>query len=73
MMTKSEFIRSVPDIIDHKSWGYGELEIIYDGKRKGCCYRHSDNAASGGSYGSTWDEILQKLNAFLETQGYVRY
>lgn len=29
-MTKRDFLSKVPDIINHKTWGYGELEIIVD-------------------------------------------
>lgn len=72
-MTKSEFIRSVPDIIDHKTWGYAELEIVSDSKdNKGVCYRHKDNTVSGGTYGTTWLEVYQKLTSYLEDEGYIR-
>lgn len=40
-MTKRDFLSKIPDIINHKSWGYGELEIIVDTKeQKGVCYRY---------------------------------
>lgn len=72
-MTKSEFIRSVPDIIDHKTWGYAELEIVADTKdNKGVCYRHKDKTASGGTYGTTWLEVYKKLTSYLEKEGYIR-
>lgn len=71
-MTKSEFLRSVPDIIDHKTWGYAELEIVADSKEnKGVCYRHRDNTASGGTYGANWFEVYQKLTDYLKKEGYM--
>jgi hypothetical protein len=42
-MTKRDFLSKIPDIINHKTRGYGELEIIVDSKeQKGVCYRHKD-------------------------------
>ena len=63
---------SLPDIIDHKTWGYAELEILADTLgNKGVCYRHKDHSASGGTYGSTWLEVYQKLKSYLEKEGYM--
>ena len=72
-MTKSEFLRSVPDIIDHKTWGYAELEVVADSRdTKGVCYRHKDNTASFVTYGATWIEVYQSLTDFLKKEGYIR-
>jgi hypothetical protein len=61
-MTKYEFILSVPDIIEHKSSGYGELEFIIDKKNeKGVCYRHRNKTASFGTYGKDWKEVYEAL------------
>lgn len=72
-MTKTEFIYKIPDIINHKTWGYGEFEIIVDSKdKKGVCYRHPDKIASFGTYGSTWLEIYEKLSKSLISEGYIK-
>jgi hypothetical protein len=69
-MTKMEFILSVPDIIEHKSWGYGELEFITDDvHEKGVCYRHRDNTASFGTYGKDWAEVYTALTQTLKQAG----
>jgi len=70
-MTKTEFLYQIPDIIDHKTWGYAELEIVVDNEeQKGICYRHRDKTASFGTYGSSWIEVYEKLNKLLITEGY---
>lgn len=72
-MTKSEFLRSTPDIIHHNTWGYGELEIVIDKEgRKGACYRHKDNTASGGNYGKNWMKVHKKITAYLKSGGYIQ-
>ncbi len=72
-MTKSEFLRSVPDIIEHKTGGYSELEVVADWKdSKGVCYRHKDNTASGGTYGASWFEVYHKLTNYLKKEGYIK-
>lgn len=63
-MTKSEFLQKMPSSISHKTWGWGELEIIVDKQgQKGICYRHEDKTASYGTYGSNWEEVLQEFNS----------
>ena len=72
-MTKSEFLRNVPDIIEHKTWGYAELEIVADTEQsKGVCYRHKDNISSGGTWGSNWLEVYRKLTNYLKSEGYIK-
>lgn len=72
-MTKKEFLSKVPDIIDHKVWGYAELEIVVDSKeQKGVCYRLKDKTASCGTYGSTWNDVFESLNEHLIQEGYVK-
>jgi hypothetical protein len=71
-MTKSEFLQSVPDIITHKTWGYGELEIVSDSKdSKGVCYRHENKLASCGNYAKTWEELYVKFSEHLKKEGYM--
>ena len=73
-MTKSEFIRSVPDIIEHKTWGYAELEFLIDTKNnKGICYRHKNNISSGATYGISWLEVYQKLKTFLDDKDFISH
>jgi len=70
-MTKRDFLSKIPDIINHKTWGYGELEIIVDNKeQKGICYRHKDKTASCGTYGATWNEVFDSLSKYLSEEGY---
>lgn len=72
-MTKTEFMSKLPDTIEHKTWGYGELEIIVDNKdQKGACYRHKDKTSSCGNYGLTWLEVYEKLNKHLISEGYIK-
>jgi hypothetical protein len=66
-MTKGKFSLQIPDIIHHKSWGYGELEIIVDKvAEKGVCYRHKDGTASFGTFGKDWLEVYIQLTKRLE-------
>ncbi len=66
-MNKKEFSSSIPSTIDHKSWGFSELEIIYDTKiNKGACYRNKENLASYGSYGKSWEEGLFKNEKIVD-------
>lgn len=56
-MNKQDFLRQIPDIIEHPTWGYGELEIVVDNaEQKGVCYRHRDKKASYGTYGNNISE-----------------
>ncbi len=72
-MTKKDFLYKIPDIIDHKTCGYGELEIVVDSKeQKGVCYRHRDKTASCGTYGTTWLEVYEKLDKHLISEGYIK-
>ena len=71
-MTKSEFLRKIPDIIEHKTWGYAELEILVDRtNEKGVCYRHRNKLASFGTYGTTWFEVYEELSEYLISEGYM--
>ena len=71
-MTKADFLVSVPDIIEHKTWGYGELEICADSKNnKGAGYRHKDNTSSCSTFGTTWLEVSEKLRNHLRSEGYI--
>jgi hypothetical protein len=71
-MTKSEFLSSIPSIIEHNTWGFAELEIIVDKKDiKGVCYRHKDKTASGGTYDTTRLKVHDKLKNYLEEGGYL--
>ncbi len=66
-MTKEEFFKSAPGLIEHTSWGFGNLEITAESKNnKGVCYRHNDNTASGGTYGTSWDEVYSKLLNYIK-------
>lgn len=70
-MTTKDFLHQIPDIIEHPTSGYGELEIIVDNStQKGVCYRHRNNTASYGTYGKTWLEVYEKLNSFLIKNGH---
>ena len=71
-MTKTEFLNSIPASINHKDWGYAELEIVVDNKTdKGVCYRHPDRTASCGKYAATWEELYMKLRKHLVKEGYM--
>lgn len=71
-MKRIDFLSKIPGIINHKTWGYGELEIIVDKKdKKGVCYRHPDNTASFGTYGSLWVNVYEKLSKHLISEGYM--
>lgn len=70
--TKRDFIYNIPDIIEHKTCGYSELEFIVDNERqKGICYRNKENFASLGTYAETWQELYDKLIGKLIGDGYV--
>ena len=72
-MNKKEFINLIPSAIDHKSWGFSDLEIIYDTKdNKGACYRNNENLASYGSYGKSWEEVYLKMRKLLIDNGHVK-
>lgn len=71
-MTKREFLIAVPGMITHKTWGEGEIEIVADtNDKKGVCYRHHNNTASFGTYGSNWFELYGKFVDRLIDQGYM--
>jgi hypothetical protein len=71
-MTITEIWRRLPDTINHPTQGYAELEIIVDKLNdKGICYRHRNNSASYGNYGSTWNEVFNKLGPFMVERGYI--
>lgn len=71
-MTRIEFLEKVPDIINHKAHGYGELEVICDTKfKKWVCYRHKNGTASGGNHASTWDLLYEKVMEYLKNSGYI--
>ncbi len=72
-MTKLEFRSSVPDVIEHRSSGYGVLEIIADTEeKKGICYRHRDRTSSFGTWGKNWFEVHEKLMKSLAFHGYIQ-
>lgn len=72
-MNKKEFSSSIPSTIEHKSWGFSELEIIYDTKiNKGASYRNKENLASYGSYGKSWEEVYLKMRKLLIDNGHVK-
>lgn len=72
-MTKFEFLLKVPDIIEHKTLGFAELEIISDvEEKKEVCYRHKDKKASHRTYGSTWSDVYTKLSSDLIKEGYMK-
>lgn len=71
-MTKAEFLKSVPDIIEHNAWAYGELEIITDNSsQKSVCYRHKDKTASFGTHGIDWLDVHDQLRTNLLKLGYI--
>ncbi|MEO6686874.1 MAG: hypothetical protein ABIN24_12960 [Dyadobacter sp.] len=71
-MTKVEFLFSVPKIINHKTWGYAELEVVAGTKDiKGVCYRHKDNTASYGYYALNWDELYFRFSKYLKEEGHM--
>lgn len=70
-MTKSEFLSSVPEVIEHPTLGYAELKIIANKRGyKNVCYRYANNRASYGTNGSSWHEVYQALSAKLEKAGF---
>ena len=71
-MTKSDFLERIPDIINHKTRGYAELEIFIDKNgEKGVCYRDTNKRSSCGTHGSTWFEVFEDLSKYLISQGYM--
>lgn len=43
-MSKLDFSKRIPSLINHKVWGEGELEIIADYDHYKCaCYKHKGN------------------------------
>jgi hypothetical protein len=71
-MTKSEFLHKTPYTIDHKTWGYGVLEIIVNNtNRKGICYRHEDQTSSYGTYGTSWQNLYDDLHIFLKQNNHL--
>lgn len=68
-MKLHDFLSQVPDIINHETAGYGELEIVANSKnKKGVCYRHKNNSSSYGTYGKSWEEIYNDLMPFLKSK-----
>ena len=66
-MTKQEFLNNIPSIIEHKTWGFGKIEVVSDKPEiKGVCYRHDNKLASGGNYASTWKELYSKMVTYLK-------
>jgi hypothetical protein len=71
-MEKREFLLKVPDIIEHSTRGYGELEVVVDNVNLKCvCYRHRDKTASCGTYAPSWKELYNKLSGYLIKEGYM--
>lgn len=72
-MTKFEFLLKVPDIIEHRTLGFAELEVVSEGeKSKKVCYRHKNKKASYLTSGSTWVDIYDKLSGSLIKEGYMK-
>lgn len=73
-MTKQEFLLKVPDILNHRSHGYAELEIVcFKKNEKGVCYRHKNNLASGGNFAPTWEELYGKIMKYHKDNNYSVY
>lgn len=71
-MTNYDLRINLPDIIQHKTWGYGQLEIIVDNpSQKGAYYKHKENGASFGTYDSSWQEVYDELSTQLKEDGYM--
>lgn len=72
-MTKTEFLYTAPDIIEHKSNGEGVLKIVIDKlDQKGICYKHKDNTSSFVISGSSWRDVYEKLNQLLISNDYLK-
>jgi len=70
-MNRKEIWSRLPDIIDHPSHGYGELEIVVDNENdKGLCYRHENGTASFGTYKTSWQKIFDDLGPWMQEKGY---
>ncbi len=71
-MEKIEFLNKIPDIINHKSSGYGELEIRDEKNIQKCVYyKHKDDLTSYGTYGDTWQDVFDKLSKQLIKDGII--
>ena len=71
-MTREEFRYAVPDIINHRTWGYGEL--FYEQVEKGrfsAGYRHLDKHTSYGTFGNSWKEVFDDLIADLTLEKHI--
>ena len=70
-MTKTEFLRAVPDIIEHGTWGYAELEVREDKDGdKIAQYRDRQKASHLGIVAKSWEEVYRKMFLMLPKHGY---
>lgn len=71
-MTRREFRYAMPDIISHKTWGYGELVLKeMDDKRVFAGYEHLNKTMSYETIGSNWKEIFDDLTAHLILENHI--
>ncbi|MEJ2881512.1 hypothetical protein [Pedobacter sp. GR22-6] len=71
-MTRKEFKYAMPDIITHKTWGYGELICTeIDQQRVFAGYQHNDKRVSYGTIGVNWKEVYDDLMAHLTRANHI--
>lgn len=69
-MTRSEFISSLPNKIDH--WGRGEcfLKILEDNKRsKAACYMNKDKFKVGYKKAADFELLYTQIMEYLRKEG----
>ena len=70
-MDKIEFLQIVPDIIEHKPYGYSELEIFEDKKdSKGVQYRDRTGYTHLSTMGDSWEGVYVIIRQLLIKHGY---
>ena len=66
-MTLQEFISSAPPIVVCKIYNHCTLEILMDTQfRKAAAYKNAQGVLICRSYGSTWQEVHEKLLSNLQ-------
>ena len=66
-MTRQEFIASLPETLQHPTWGLGRLEIVADTVlRKFALYRHNDDSTSYWSFGNSWQETYEMMQVYFK-------
>lgn len=71
-MSKLDFSKRIPSLINHKVWGEGELEIIADYDHYKCaCYKHKGNFETCKTMADNWEELYEALSLYLKREGYI--